>query len=75
MDALMNTQTVMPEGADYKIVSKVTGTDIITSVACTPAELLGIIQHLVDTFANAAGVSYNQVLADIKEKEDIDVQN
>lgn len=53
----------------YKVVCKQEGTDIITSVSCTPAELLGIIQNLVDTFADAAGISYNDVLMDLIELE------
>ena len=60
----------MKEGTDYKVVSKVVEDEIITSTNCTPAELLGIIQTLVDTFAAAAGVTYNTVLNDIKDKDE-----
>lgn len=60
----------MKEGTDYKVVSKVVEDEIITSTNCTLAELLGIIQTLVDTFAEAAGVTYNTVLNDIKDKDE-----
>lgn len=55
---------------DYKIVCKQEGDEVVTTVACTPAELLGVIQTLVDTFAKAAGITYNDVLNDLIEKED-----
>jgi len=46
---------------------------VVTSVDCTQAELLGIIQHLLDTFAESVGVSYNQVLADLHYKNEGDI--
>jgi hypothetical protein len=61
------------EDLDYKVVSVVTGNDIVTSVNCSPAELLGIIQHLVGVFSDAAGIEYNQVLDDIKEVKDVTI--
>lgn len=50
---------------------------VVTTVDCTRTELLGIIQHLLDTFADSVGVSYNQVLADLHDKNegDINVQD
>ncbi len=47
---------------------------LITSVSASPAELLAIIQSMVNTFAEAAGISYDEVLRDLqtlKIKEDI----
>lgn len=46
------------------------GDNLVSTIDCTPAELFGAIQTLVDTFAENAGVSYNEVLDDLKEKED-----
>ena len=54
----------------FKVVCKQEGGDITTTVNCTPAELLGVIQTLVDTFAEAAGITYNDVLTDLIEKEE-----
>lgn len=58
----------------YKVICKQEGDEVVTTVACTPAELLGVIQTLVDTFAKAAGITYNDVLSDLIEKEENDVQ-
>lgn len=58
----------------YKVICKQEGDEVVTTVACTPAELLGVIQTLVDTFAKAAGITYNNVLSDLIEKEENDVQ-
>lgn len=57
-----------------KVVCKQEGDNVVTTVNCSPAELLGVIQTLVDTFAKAAGITYNDVLSDLIEKED-DVSN
>ena len=53
-----------------KVLCKQEGGNIVTTVNCTPAELLGAIQVLVDTFANGAGIPYNEVLSDLIEKEE-----
>ena len=44
--------------------------NMVSTIDCTPAELLGAIQTLVGTFAEKAGITYNEVLNDLKEKEE-----
>lgn len=55
--------------ANLVLAKKVEGS-VVTSVDCTQAELLGIIQHLLDTFAESVGVTYNQVLVDLHDKDE-----
>jgi hypothetical protein len=42
----------------------------VTSVNCTKTQLMGVIMHLVDAFAEAAETTYNGVLADLHDKNE-----
>ncbi len=42
----------------------------VTSVDCTKTQLLGVIMHLLDTFAEATDNTYNGVLADLIDKNE-----
>lgn len=42
----------------------------VTSVDCTRTQLLGVIMHLLDTFAEATDNTYNGVLADLIDKNE-----
>ena len=46
------------------------GDNMVSTIDCTPAELLGAIQTLVGTFAESAGIPYNEVLDDLKDAPD-----
>jgi hypothetical protein len=53
---------------DVRVVAQLdTEGNLTTAVSATPGELLAVIQHLVSTFSEAAGISYDEVLDDLKE--------
>ena len=59
------------EGNKSKLVlAKEVNGEVVTSVSCTPTQLFGIIMHLLDTAAEVTGQSYNDVLNDLKDKNE-----
>ena len=52
-----------------KIVFMQDGDNMVSTIDCTPAELLGAVKTLVSTFADASGIDYNEILEDLKEED------
>jgi len=52
------------------VLAKEVDGKVVTSISCTHSQLFGIIMHLLDTAAEATGQSYNDVLADLEDKNE-----